>query len=60
MFSSQPSISAHYSLVLLLLWSFNCEWVEEVGLLYVRLLIRLVAGASSQVGSLSLGTGKTV
>jgi len=56
-------MSANYSLVLLLQQSFDCEWVEEVGLLVV---IVLVMRASSQLGSLStrtiLGpeTGKTV
>jgi len=42
------------------------EQVEEVGLLAVKLVIGLVVGASSQLGSLSAGmilgpgTGKTV
>jgi len=42
------------------------ERVEEVGLLAVKLVIGLVVGASSQLGSLSarmilgLGTGETV
>jgi len=42
------------------------ERVEEVGLLAVKLVIGLVVGASSQLGSLSAGmilgpgTGKTV
>jgi len=44
----------------------DCEQVEEVGLLAVKLVIGLVVGASSQLGSLSAGTilgpetGKTV
>jgi len=42
------------------------EWLEDVGLLAVKLVIGLVAGASSQLGSLSAGTilgpetGKTI
>jgi len=53
---------ANYLLVLLLWWSFNCERVEELGLLVVRLVMELF----SQLGSLSVriilgpGTGKTV
>ena len=53
---------ANYLLVLLLWWSFNCEWVEELGLLVVRLVMELF----SQLGSLSVriilgpGTGKTI
>jgi len=64
--ASWPSTSASCSLVLLLRWSFDCERVEEVGLLAVKLVIELVVGASSQLGSLSAGTilgpgtGKTV
>jgi len=34
----------------------NCEQVEEVGLLAVKLVIGLVVEASSQLGSLSTGT----
>jgi len=55
--ASQLSTLANCSLVLSLQWSFDHEQVEEVGLL---------AGASSQLGSLSAGTilgpgtGKTV
>ena len=66
MLASWPSTSASCSLVLLLRWSFDCERVEEVGLLAVKLVIELVVGASSQLGSLSAGTilgpgtGKTV
>jgi len=63
--ASRPSTSANCSLVLSLWWGFDCERVEEVGLLAVKLVIGL-AGASSQLGSLSaetilgLGTGETV
>ena len=64
-FASQPSTLTNYSLVLLLWQGFDYEQVEEVGLLDVR-LVGLVAGASSQLGLLSVGTilgpgtGKTV
>ena len=51
--ASQLSISANCSLVLLLWWSFDHEWVEEVGLLTI---IVLVVGATSQLGLLSAGT----
>jgi len=61
------STSANCSLVLLLWWGFDYEWVEDVGLLAVIVLVvGLVAGVFSQLGSLSaetiLGpkTGKTV
>ena len=47
---------ASYSLVLLLWWGFNYKQVEEVDLLAVILVIGLVMGASSQLGSLSTGT----
>ena len=62
--ASWPSTSANCSLELLLQWGFDYERVEDVGLLAVKL--RLVVGASSQLGSLSIGTilgpgtGKTV
>ena len=61
-FASWPSILTNCSLVLLLWWSFDCEQAEELGLLDIR----LVAGVSSQLGSLSieiilrLEIGKTV
>jgi len=61
--ASWSSMSANYSLILLLQQSFDCEWVEEVGLLAI---IVLVMRASSQLGSLSAGIilgpeiGKTV
>ena len=54
--ASQPSTSANCSLVFLLRRGFDCEQVEEVGLLAVKLVIRLVVGASSQLGLLSTGT----
>ena len=63
--ASQPSISANCSLVLSLWQSFDHEWVEEVGLLAVKLVIGL-AEASFQLGSLSVEmilrpeTGETV
>ena len=66
MLASRLSTSASCSLVLSLQRSFDYERVEEVGLLAVKLVIRLVVGASSQLGSLFtrtiLGprTGKTV
>ena len=43
---SQPSMSANCSLVLSLWQDFDHEWVEEVGLLAVRLVIGLIAEAS--------------
>ena len=64
--ASWPSISANCSLVFSLRWSFDCERVEEVGLLAAKLVIGLVVGASSQLGSLSAemilgpGTDKTI
>ena len=64
--ASQPSTSASCSLVLSLRQGFDHERVEEVGLLAIKLVIGLVVGASSQLGSLSaemiLGpeTGETV
>ena len=66
MLASRPSTLASCSLVLSLQWSFDCERVEEVGLLAVKLVIELVVRAFSQLGSLSTGTilgpgtGKTV
>ena len=53
--ASQPSMSANCLLVLLLQWSFDYKQVEKVGLLAVKLVIRLVAGAFSQLGLLSVG-----
>ena len=64
--ASWPSTLASYSLVLLLQWSFDHEQVEEVGLLAVKLVIRLVVGVSSQLESLFAwiilepGIGETV
>jgi len=46
---------ANCLLVLLLWWSFDYKWVEEVGLLAVKLVIGLVAEASSQFRSLFTG-----
>ena len=64
--ASQPSTSASCLLELSLRWGFDCERVEDVGLLAIKLVLRLVVGASSQFVSLSTGTilgpetGKTV
>jgi len=64
--ASRLSTSASCSLVLSLCQSLDHERVEEVSLLAVKLVIGLVVGASSQLGSLSarmilgLGTGKTI
>ena len=66
--ASWPSTSASCSLVLVLLLrqGLDCERVEEVGLLAAKLVLGLVVGASSQLGSLSArtilgpGTGETV
>jgi len=64
--ASQLNTSANFSLVLSLQWGLDHKWVEEVGLLVVKLVIRLVAGASFQLGLLStgiilsLGTGKAI
>ena len=64
--ASWPSISANCSLVFSLRQGFDRERVEKVGLLAVKLVLGLVVGASSQLGSLSTGTilepgtGKTV
>ena len=66
MLASRPSTSANCSLVFSLQRGFDCEQVEEVGLLAVKLVLGLVVGAFSQLGSLSTGTilgpgtGKTV
>jgi len=66
MLASQPSTSANCSLVLLLRWDFDCEQVEDVGLLAILLLVLGLARASSQLGSFSAemipgpGIGKTV
>jgi len=66
MFASQPSTLANCLLVLSLQWDFDYEQVEEVDLLDIKLVIRLVVGASSQLELLStviiLGpeTGETV
>ena len=66
MLASRPSTLASCSLVLSLRWGFDHKRVEEIGLLAVKLVIGLVVGASSQLGSLSAGTilgpgtGKTI
>ena len=44
---SQLSTLANCSLVLSLQWGFNYEWLKEVGLLAVKLVIGLVVGTSS-------------
>ena len=56
MLASRPSTLANCLLVLLLQQGFDCERVEDVGLLAILLLILGLAGASSQLGSLSVGT----
>ena len=56
MLASWPSTSANCSLVLSLRWSFDHEQVEDVGLLVILLLVLGLAGAFSQLGSLSAGT----
>ena len=64
--ASQPSTSADCLLVFLLQQGFDHEWVEEVGLLAIKLVLGSVVGAFSQLESLSAGTilrpgtGKTV
>ena len=63
---SWPSMSANCSLVFSLWQSLDCEWVKEVGLLAIIVLVIELVGASSQLWSLStetiLGpeTGKTI
>ena len=54
--ASQLSTLASCLLVLSLHQGLDCGQVEEVGLLAVKLVIRLVVGASSQLGLLSTGT----
>ena len=54
--ASRLSTSANCLLVLPLWQSFDRERVEEVGLLAAKLVLGLVVGASSQLGSLSAGT----
>ena len=66
MLASWLSTLASCSLVLSLCQGLDREQVEEVDLLAVKLVIGLVVGASSQLGSLSTGIilgpeiGKTV
>jgi len=54
--ASQLSTLANCSLVLSLQQGFDCERVEDVGLLAILLLVLELVGASSQFGSLSAGT----
>jgi len=54
--TSRPSTSASCSLVLSLQQCFDRERVEDVSLLVILLLVLGLAGASSQLGSLSTGT----
>jgi len=54
--ASQSSTSANYSLVLSLWWCLDYKWVEDVGLLAIKLVVGLVAEASSQLGLLSVET----
>jgi len=54
--ASRLSTLASCSLVLSLWQCLDHERVEEVGLLAVKLVIGLVVGVSSQLGSLSAGT----
>ena len=54
--ASRPSTSANCLLELSLRWGLDRERVEEVGLLAAKLVLGLVVGASSQLGSLSIGT----
>ena len=64
--ASRPSTLANCSLVFSLRRGFDREQVEEVGLLATKLVLGLVVGVSSQLGSLSTGmilgpgTGETV
>ena len=66
MLASWPSTSANCSLVLSLQWGFDCEQVEDMGLLAGLLLVLGLVEASSQLRLLStgmilgLGTGETV
>ena len=66
MLASWLSTLANCSLVLSLQQGFDCEQVENVSLLAILLLVLELAGAFSQLGSLSVrmilgpGTGKTV
>ena len=56
MLASRLSTLANCSLVLLLRQGFDCERVEDIGLLVILLLVLGLAGASFQLGSLSAGT----
>ena len=46
---------ANCLLVLLFWWGLNCEWLEDVGLLAVKLVIELIVGVSFQLELLSTG-----
>ena len=65
-FTSWLSTLANCSLVLLFWWGIDYEWVVEVGLLDVKLVVKLIARASSPWGLLSVGmilrpeTGETI
>ena len=64
--ASRPSTLANCSLVSSLRQGLDHEWVEDVGLLAILLLVLKLAGASSQLGLLSAeiilgpGTDETV
>jgi len=64
--ASWPSTSANCSLVFSLQWGFDHEWVEDVSLLAVVVLVIGLVETSFQLGSLSTGmilgpgTGETV
>ena len=64
--ASQLSTSANCSSVLSFWWGLDYEWVEDVGLLAILLLVIGLVGASSQLWLLSIGmilgpgTGETV
>ena len=49
-------MSANCSLVLSFQQSLDLEWVEDISLLAIKLVIGLVAGAFSQLRLLSTGT----
>ena len=53
--ASWPSMLANCSLVLSLWWGLNYEQLKDVSLLTVKLVIRLIVEASSQLGLLSVG-----
>ena len=61
-FASWTSILANYLLVLSLWWDFDYEWVEELGLLEVRLVIEVFSQLEllSTETILGPGTNKTI